>query len=191
MTPNTYDTILQVANRLFICQGYTATSIRQIAEETGIGKATVYHHFVDKQAIVLALIKKSMDGQQAMLDAIKAETDPRRRIQTAVTASIRFLFETMEIMQIARREVPDGRAEMQSQYMTFLHEFKVLMSDALRQGRRQGIFRAVDPAKVSHALMTIIQGTFAVAHTTGERPESPEQTAAFLLDIFFRGIEKH
>ncbi len=190
MASNTYDTILQVANRLFVRQGYTATSIRQIAEEVGIGKATVYHHFADKEAIVLALLKKNLDERQMMLEDVKAESDPRRCIEAAVTASLRFLFETMEIIQIVRREVPSGRAQMLSRYMTFLQEFKALMADALQQGRRQGVFRAVDPAEASHVLLTMIQGTFAVAHTSGERPRSPEQAAASLLDIFFRGIDK-
>jgi AcrR family transcriptional regulator len=57
MSSDTRNTILQVANRLFVRQGYTATSTRQIAEEAGIGKATIYHHFPDKQAIVLALLE--------------------------------------------------------------------------------------------------------------------------------------
>ena len=59
MTTDTREKILQVASKLIVRQGYTATSISQIAAETGIGKATVYHHFPDKEAIVYALLDRS------------------------------------------------------------------------------------------------------------------------------------
>ena len=57
MTPETYEKILSTARRLFVKQGYTATSMRQVAESAGIGKATIYHHFPDKRAIVMALLQ--------------------------------------------------------------------------------------------------------------------------------------
>src|SRR5512141_3178051 len=101
MGSDTYDTILQVAGRLFSQQGYTATSIRQIAEESGIGKATIYHHFQDKQAIVLALLMGNVERMNEILVLINAEKDPRRRIQTATEASLGFLYDSMDLVQIA------------------------------------------------------------------------------------------
>jgi hypothetical protein len=44
---------------LFIQKGYTATSMREIAAEVGIGKATIYYHFPDKEAIASALIHQT------------------------------------------------------------------------------------------------------------------------------------
>ena len=189
--PATRDAILQVARRLFVHQGYTATSVRQIAEEVGIGKATVYHHFADKQAIILALLKSTTDHQMTMFDALNAEADPRRRIEVAVMTGTRFLLEDMDVIQIVRREVPDGRAQMQSTFLAFLKEFRRLLCDTIRQGIVQGLFRPIEPADGARVLMTMIQGTFAVTYLSGERPPSPEQAAAALLDVFFNGIEKH
>ncbi|NMC78544.1 MAG: helix-turn-helix transcriptional regulator, partial [Chloroflexi bacterium] len=57
-TSETYSRIMQIARRLFVQQGYTATSMRQVAGEAGIGKATIYHHFPDKQAVVMALLQE-------------------------------------------------------------------------------------------------------------------------------------
>ncbi len=190
MSSNTYQTILQVAARLFSRQGYTATSIRQIAEESGIGKATIYHHFTDKQAIVLALLLRNTSRMQEMLETVRAETDPRRRIETAARASLQFLYESMDIIQIARREVSSGRAHIQSEFTTFLQQDMALLTEAIQQGIEQGIFRPIDPAKGAWVLLTMLQGTFTLAYLGGERPQSLEKAAASLLDIFFRGVEK-
>ena len=189
MAPETYDKILQAARRLFVKQGYTATSMRQISEAAEIGKATIYHHFTDKKAIVLALLKKNTASMEEALQLVRAETDPRRRIQVATQTSVKYLFEAVDIMQIVRREVPGGRDQLQTGYMTFFQEYMALLVDALRRGVERGIFRPVDPPAAARVLMTMIQGTFAIAYLSGERAQSAEQAAAALLDIYFQGID--
>lgn len=47
----TKDKILRQAHRLFIKQGYHGTSMRQIAEKTGIALSGIYNHFSSKAEI--------------------------------------------------------------------------------------------------------------------------------------------
>ena len=46
----------KVALALFIAQGYEATSLRQIADELGINKASLYYHFKNKEEIVASTL---------------------------------------------------------------------------------------------------------------------------------------
>jgi AcrR family transcriptional regulator len=48
--------ILDAALKLFSHHGYGATSVRDIAEEAGVSKGNVYHHFPDKESIFRALL---------------------------------------------------------------------------------------------------------------------------------------
>ena len=48
--------ILDAALKRFAHRGYGATSVRDIAEEAGLSKGNVYHHFPDKEAIFRALL---------------------------------------------------------------------------------------------------------------------------------------
>lgn len=187
--PETYDKILQIARHLFVQNGYTATSMRQVAEQSGIGKATIYYHFPDKQAIAMALLQKSIDHMDEVLQHIRAESDVRQRIRVAVTASIAFLLESADILQIVRREIPSGREQMQVKFMHFFREYLVLLTDAIQRGTEQGIFRPVNPTDAARILLTMVQGTFAMAYLVGERPQSPEETATRLLEIYFQGID--
>ena len=50
--------ILDAALKLFSHKGYGATSVRDIAEEAGVSKGNVYHHFPDKEAIFRALLDR-------------------------------------------------------------------------------------------------------------------------------------
>jgi len=49
--------ILRAAGDLFTQAGYDGTSVHDIAERAAIGVGTVYHHFPDKRAVLLALVE--------------------------------------------------------------------------------------------------------------------------------------
>jgi AcrR family transcriptional regulator len=189
MAPETYDKILSTARRLFVQQGYTATSMRQVAEMAGIGKATIYHHFPDKQSIVMALLSHNLARMETALQRVRAESDPRRRIQVAAETSVDFLFESADIMQIVRREIPGARDQMQAGFAKFFQEYMALLAEAIQRGTEQGIFRPVDPLSTARVLMTMIQGTFAMAYLINERSQTPQQAAAALLDVYFQGLD--
>jgi AcrR family transcriptional regulator len=54
--------ILDSALKLFSHKGYGATSVRDIAEEAGLSKGNVYHHFPDKETIFRALIDRYFEA---------------------------------------------------------------------------------------------------------------------------------
>jgi AcrR family transcriptional regulator len=54
--------ILDTALKLFAHRGYGATSVRDIAEEAGLSKGNVYHHFADKESIFRALLDRYFEA---------------------------------------------------------------------------------------------------------------------------------
>jgi AcrR family transcriptional regulator len=52
----TRNAILAAAYELFLSQGYSATSMRQIADQAGIVAGSIYNHFASKDEIFQALI---------------------------------------------------------------------------------------------------------------------------------------
>lgn len=51
--------ILDAAYELFISKGYENTSIQDIIDKTKLSKGAVYHHFVSKESILLAVFGKA------------------------------------------------------------------------------------------------------------------------------------
>ena len=52
----THQSILQAAYELFLEKGYAATSMREIAERTGLALGGIYNHFENKEAIFSELV---------------------------------------------------------------------------------------------------------------------------------------
>jgi AcrR family transcriptional regulator len=70
--------IIKEASRLFIEQGYTKTTIRQIADVCDLGRGHLYYYFKKKEDIVLYLYKNLIQQIYSFISETKNETiDPR------------------------------------------------------------------------------------------------------------------
>jgi len=58
--------LLDSAYPLFVNQGYSATSMRQIAEGAGLALGGIYNHFASKEAIFQAILMERHPYQQIM-----------------------------------------------------------------------------------------------------------------------------
>jgi AcrR family transcriptional regulator len=186
---DTRQNVLQAARTLFAQQGYTATSVRQIAEAAGIGKATIYHHFPDKETIALALLEESLGRMDAILPTAGAADDPRQRIRAMAKVSIEYLFESADLWQVVRREVPGGRKAMETRLALFFQDYIALIASTVQRGVDQGLFRPLDPTQAARVFLMMIQGSFALALFSGNIKPEPSEIVATVLEIFFRGIE--
>jgi len=74
-TGTTRDEILATALGLFRANGYTATSLRQIAEHLGLTKAAVYYHFHAKEELAVGVSRPFLDSLEALVIAAQGEAD--------------------------------------------------------------------------------------------------------------------
>jgi AcrR family transcriptional regulator len=70
--------IVRVAHPLFVEHGYVAVSMQQIADASGIHKATLYHYFQHKADLFKAVMLLEVDGLQADLRQAIAQGDTIR-----------------------------------------------------------------------------------------------------------------
>lgn len=68
--------IISVARDFFMRDGYKATSTRKIAQEVGITQPNLYHHFVNKESLYVAVLESVGEETQDKLNEIKASAPP-------------------------------------------------------------------------------------------------------------------
>jgi AcrR family transcriptional regulator len=71
--PDTRQRILVIAADLFARQGYTGTSIADIARELGTTTAALYYHFPSKSAILGGLLAGPITGYTRLLDSLDSD----------------------------------------------------------------------------------------------------------------------
>ena len=72
---NRRDLIIEEASRLFVDQGYAATSVRQIAEAVGCTEAALYYHFKDgKRELLQAVVECNIPDLIHAVEECSGET---------------------------------------------------------------------------------------------------------------------
>ena len=81
--------ILLGAAELFVKHGYSGTSMRDIAERTGLLPGSIYHYFPAKEDLFIAVHREGFRQLIARVeDIIRSVADPWRRIELACAAHI-------------------------------------------------------------------------------------------------------
>lgn len=77
------EAILRHAAALFARSGYPATSMNQVAEACGLSKATLYHYYRDKYAMLVEIAESHVTRLHALVDEAMAQPlapEPRLRL---------------------------------------------------------------------------------------------------------------
>jgi TetR/AcrR family transcriptional regulator, lmrAB and yxaGH operons repressor len=86
---STHEAILSAAHQLFIEKGYFNTSIANIAQACNLSKASLYHHILNKEALLCDIIKRA--HEQLKTDVLT----PALSQQKASQATLLQLFELL------------------------------------------------------------------------------------------------
>jgi AcrR family transcriptional regulator len=81
------EAILEVARRLFLSEGYAATTVAAVAQASNVSVETIYKAFGGKPGLVKAIYERGLEGSGSVpaerrSDAMRSgETDPRKIIE--------------------------------------------------------------------------------------------------------------
>ena len=79
------EAILGHAARLFAQRGYPATSMNQVAEASGLSKATLYHYFRDKYSLLVSIAEGHVTRLEMLVDEVADERlEPEARIRELI-----------------------------------------------------------------------------------------------------------
>jgi len=82
---DTRKALIEAASELFAHKGFYGTSIRMVAEQVGISKASLLHHFLSKEKLYAAVMSRIADGiLRELEDDIAASSEPKAQLQRFV-----------------------------------------------------------------------------------------------------------
>lgn len=85
MVSETYEKILDVAERLMVSRGYNAFSYADIAPDVGVGKATIHHHFPSKADLAATVLARYRKNNRRHVEGLLATVaDPVARLEAYI-----------------------------------------------------------------------------------------------------------
>lgn len=183
--------VLALAADLFSRNGYSATTVRDIADAAGILSGSLYHHFPSKEAIVDAILRAFVEEVLAAYDEIAAaDLPPRAAVEALANASLAALEHHQAAIVIYQN---DGDRLAALERFAYLREagerFERTWVSVLERGIERGDFRGgVDPA-LAYRVVRATLWEAARWHRPGGEPR-PEQISGQYLSILLDGIAK-
>lgn len=91
----------EAALRLFAEHGISGTSLQMIADEMGVTKAAVYHHYKTKDELVVGVVAPFLDRVLEIVEAARARRGRRAQVETALTGLVDLIVEVRRIYVVA------------------------------------------------------------------------------------------
>lgn len=163
--------ILNSAQRLIQTRSFEGFSFQDIADEVGIRKASLYHHFDSKDAVAIGVLKRGADWVTGQLDATK-ELAPPERLE-------RYFDLFHDLHGKAERMCPGGSfasvlGAVSPAVQRALHAFTKMHLDWLegvvREGAELGAFEIGEqaPRDVALQIFSSVQGALLTGRLTAD-----------------------
>lgn len=176
--------IMEAAEKLFVANGYTGTSIADVARQADVAVGSVYRLFPDKPALLAALHKRMED---AFITAIedgwnRAESYPDR-FEPMIASILDKVAELKEVMPLyAMTKDMVGAADYQPG-VKMIERIAELYGD----GVAAGAFRAIPPAIQAPLGHAMVEGGMR-AWMSDPTPEKLAQVKAEVTGVFRRAF---
>lgn len=160
--------ILEVAEQLFANEGYTSTSIDDIASKCNITKAAIYYHFKNKHELYVYILENNFTLLADVVeDAVDSKSEAKEMFIAYVVSIAKQFRENKYIASLLMREMANGGKDMPIDALKqMLRTFKVL-SFVIKKGKDEKIFTCVEPM----FMQMMILGSLSFLFTTQKMRE--------------------
>jgi TetR/AcrR family transcriptional regulator, cholesterol catabolism regulator len=202
------DDILLAAADVLQRNGYEATTMKDIAAAVNLTAASLYHHFRNKDALLLAVLEAGLEQVIRQIEPIIQSTQPsdeklRRMIHqhivsltqnTAVGAAM--VFEIRSLMGVKSLPNSAGIADKQADaefitrrdaFFARRDQFENLFRQVIREGIDNGAFRKVDVAIFTKTILGAHNWVGVWYKPNGRL--NGQQIADMMADSFLRALK--
>lgn len=176
---NRLDVLLSSSAELFASKGYQATTMRDIARQCGMLPGSIYYHYPNKEALLVAVYEEGVHQLTDRVEAaIAATDDPWARLERMLTTHIEMIVEPTAYANVIIRILPDEVPSVQADLVALRDRYEAVLRDLIEalplpKGVDRRLMRLFLIGAVNH---------IHVWHRPGGA--TPPQIAAELLRLF-------
>ena len=187
MTDERRGRILQVAQEVFAREGFRSAEVKTIAEQAGVGKATIYKFFESKEQLLLVIVEENLNHiRDLTLRHLLSGEPPLQRMENACRGIARYLVANREFSRVLIQEAGEFAGDIQRKHLTLIEENLPLAEVFFREIRKEGYFTALETRDTIQMMMNVIIGTTSPWAVTGQG--NLEEQALKYMRVLMRGL---
>jgi len=183
----TVNSIMNAASTLFLRRNYADVTMAEIAEQSGVSKGAVYHHFSSKEDLYLAMMRADLSEKQQLFAQAVGTTAPCRDRLALLTRSFFSLpGDKRRLAGLIRRDInalgDAARSELIGRYQAALpNQIQVIINDGIQSGELTGR----DPRLLAWSFIAIVETL--LSRYGDEVLNEVEAKLDFVVDLFMNG----
>jgi AcrR family transcriptional regulator len=138
----TLDDIVSAAAKIFRTKGYHAATVRDIADEVGILKGSLYHHFASKEELLYLVVKEPIAQMYRTISEIAAaDATAAEKLRRAISAHLEAFDRHYPHLFVYLRERESVKRRFREMIGFSPKEYERCWQQILREGIENGEFR--------------------------------------------------
>src|SRR5262245_10479715 len=158
----TLDDIVSAAAKVFRTKGYHAATVRDIAEEVGILKGSLYHHFASKEELLYLVVKEPIAQMYRTISGIAAaDVSAAEKLRQAISAHLEAFDRHYPHLLVYLRERESVERRFREMIGFSPKEYERCWQQILREGVENGEFRPdLDIQVASYGLLGMLNWSY-------------------------------
>lgn len=180
------DQVIEEASSLFAAHGYSATSLRTVAQRSDMTKTGLYYHIKGKQDLLSHICMQSIEGIMAQSGDMQACTEPLERLRRIVRTHAEFVMRNPDKVVVLQHERIHLSPPLRAKVLKLERRYLALVRGAIEAAQAAGEIKPADPGV---AALTLIGALNAVGEWY--KPDgrlSPEQLVTELIALLVDGL---
>ncbi len=137
-----HDKIIKAAIRVFAKKGFFNSRISEIAKEANVADGTIYLYFNNKYDILITIFEEEIGKIIAKVKQEIAQIeDPRKKLERFAYLHLRLVEDNRDLAEVIQVELRQSSKFMKEYRNKKFAEYLNIISQIVRQGQNQGIFR--------------------------------------------------
>ena len=158
----TLDYIVSAAAKVFLTKGYHAATVRDIADEVGILKGSLYHHFASKEELLYLVVKEPIAQMYHTISEIAAADVPAaEKLRQAILAHLEAFDRHYPHLFVYLRERESVKRRFREMIGFSPKEYERCWQQILREGIENGEFRPdLDIQVTSYGMLGMLNWSY-------------------------------
>jgi AcrR family transcriptional regulator len=194
--------ILDTAIEVFAEVGFSGARIDEIAQRSGVNKATIYYRIGDKEALYTRVLHEVFaDTAERLMRNVKEAKTPEEKLRTYIRNIIQTIGKNPYLPPIFLRELASGGRSFPSVVLNDLSQIIGALMVSLKEGTEKGTFIETSPLTLH---LMVAGGTLLFRTIEAIKEKRPEVAALFnqmfqgaagrfaeeIEDIILQGIKR-
>lgn len=182
--------ILEESAILFHNMGYSATSMKDIAERIGVKAASLYNHINSKQEILsVLLLNISHKFYNGILDVDNSSYSFKEKLREIIKMHIRIATENQNVASLITQDWKHLEEPSLSEFKEIRHNYQNIFRKVVADGMKSGELKSANIEITINIILSSLRWLYDIEVYSDTRNVSVTELEHTILKLVFNGVD--